>query len=254
MTLSIYVKGLLVGEQEIAQYRARAQAAQARNPQGGKVQQYLDQLESELQDTEGMIVSLAQTVESEIGSAMSNAITGLIDGTQTAEEAFANMFKNIGKAFIDMATKMIAKALVMKALGILGGGGGGLGGGGPLGSGVGSLLGGSFAGGGSTGDGPRSGGLDGRGGYMAMVHPQETVVDHYGAMSRYSPGGGGGGAGGSVSANVTYNGPTLNFNGDDYIPRSEASKLVAAGAKAGKAQTMRTLQNSRSQRSKLGMA
>ena len=32
---------------------------------------------------------------------MSNAISGIIDGTQTAEEAFATMFKNIGKAFID---------------------------------------------------------------------------------------------------------------------------------------------------------
>ena len=35
------------------------------------------------------------------------------------------MFKNIGKAFLDMATQMIAKALVMKALGILTGGMGG---------------------------------------------------------------------------------------------------------------------------------
>ena len=53
------------------------------------------------------------------------------------------MFKNIGKAFIDMATQMIAKALVMKALGILTGGGGGGGGGGfiPLGSGGGLSIG-----------------------------------------------------------------------------------------------------------------
>ena len=36
----------------------------------------------------------------------------------------------------------------------------------------------SFEGGGSTGTGSRSGGLDGKGGYMAMVHPNETVVDH----------------------------------------------------------------------------
>ena len=36
----------------------------------------------------------------------------------------------------------------------------------------------SFAGGGYTGSGPRSGGIDGRGGFMAMLHPQETVIDH----------------------------------------------------------------------------
>lgn len=39
-----------------------------------------------------------------------------------------------------------------------------------------SLLG--FDGGGYTGAGPRSGGMDGKGGFMAMLHPQETVVDH----------------------------------------------------------------------------
>lgn len=36
----------------------------------------------------------------------------------------------------------------------------------------------SFDGGGPTGDAPRSGGLDGKGGFMAMLHPQETVIDH----------------------------------------------------------------------------
>lgn len=35
----------------------------------------------------------------------------------------------------------------------------------------------SFAGGGWTGDGPRSGGLDGQGGFMAMLHPREQVID-----------------------------------------------------------------------------
>ena len=37
---------------------------------------------------------------------------------------------------------------------------------------------GDFDGGGYTGNGPRSGGLDGKGGFMAMLHPRETVVDH----------------------------------------------------------------------------
>ncbi|MFP4239517.1 MAG: tape measure protein [Rhodosalinus sp.] len=36
----------------------------------------------------------------------------------------------------------------------------------------------AFAGGGYTGDAPRSGGLDGRGGFLAMMHPRETVTDH----------------------------------------------------------------------------
>lgn len=39
-----------------------------------------------------------------------------------------------------------------------------------------SLL--SFEGGGSTGGGSRSGGVDGKGGFPAIVHPNETVIDH----------------------------------------------------------------------------
>jgi hypothetical protein len=36
----------------------------------------------------------------------------------------------------------------------------------------------SFAGGGFTGRGARSGGVDGKGGFPAVLHPNETVVDH----------------------------------------------------------------------------
>lgn len=36
----------------------------------------------------------------------------------------------------------------------------------------------SFDGGGYTGTGARAGGIDGKGGFMAMLHPNETVLDH----------------------------------------------------------------------------
>ena len=35
-----------------------------------------------------------------------------------------------------------------------------------------------------------------------------------------------------MDATINYNGST-NFNGDDYIPRSEIPQLIAAGAKQG---------------------
>ena len=53
---------------------------------------------------------------------------------------------------------------------------GSTGGGGLLGSLFGGLL--NFDGGGFTGSGSRTGGIDGKGGMMAMVHPNETVIDH----------------------------------------------------------------------------
>lgn len=37
----------------------------------------------------------------------------------------------------------------------------------------------SFAGGGHTGSAPRTGGLDGRGGFMALMHPQERIIDEF---------------------------------------------------------------------------
>ena len=231
---------------------------QVRADNADPLNQYFNQLSERIGDTRGQTAELARTIETELASAMSRTITGLIDGTTTAQEAFSEMFSNIGKAFIDMATEMIAKALIMKAVGAVttmfsGGGGGG---GAPKSA---ALLAGwpgnqNYAGGGYTGDAPRSGGVDGRGGFPAILHPQETVIDHTGAMGRYSAGNATTAAAmAPMTANVTYSGPTLNFNGDDYIPRSEANQLVAAGAKQGQARTLATLKNSRSQRSKLGM-
>lgn len=50
----------------------------------------------------------------------------------------------------------------------------------------------SFDGGGFTGAGSRSGGMDGKGGFMAMLHPNETVIDHTKGQ----------GMGGAVTVNV----------------------------------------------------
>lgn len=63
--------------------------------------------------------------------------------------------------------------------GIGSGGAGGAGGGGGFGGFFKSIKGilPSFDGGGDTGRGPRSGGIDGKGGYPAILHPNETVID-----------------------------------------------------------------------------
>jgi hypothetical protein len=57
---------------------------------------------------------------------------------------------------------------------------------------AGSLFGGlfSFAGGGDTPTGPRIGGIDGKGGFLAVMHPNEGVTDY----TRPAPARGGGGA------------------------------------------------------------
>lgn len=80
-------------------------------------------------------------------------------------------------------------------------------------SGLGSLLGNlfSFEGGGWTGDGARSGGLDGKGGYLAMVHPKERIIDT-------TKGGAGGGT--TIMQNVT-----IDARGADA---SVEQKIIAA--------------------------
>ena len=53
----------------------------------------------------------------------------------------------------------------------------------------------SFDGGGYTGSGPRTGGVDGKGGFLSILHPNETVIDHSGGMR----------SGGSGVTNINYN-------------------------------------------------
>ncbi len=99
-----------------------------------------------------------------------------------------------GKNFADVlgnVAKMLAKAALQAALFGTGPFAGSSGGGGLLGGLFGGLFGGggllSFDGGGFTGPGSRSGGVDGKGGFPAILHPNETVLDH----TRGAQGGGG---------------------------------------------------------------
>jgi hypothetical protein len=111
------------------QQKQIADVTKRRQEQQRPIRQYMKQLEDSLNDTEGQIVQLAQAIETELGSAMSNAITGLVTGTQTVEEAFSQMFANIGKAFIDMATQLLAQQLILSIFKMIMGptpGGGGL--------------------------------------------------------------------------------------------------------------------------------
>jgi hypothetical protein len=83
----------------------------------------------------------------------------------------------------------------------------------------------SFEGGGYTGSAPRSGGLDGQGGFMAMLHPRETVIDH----SRASNGG---------VPNITIRtGEVLQMpDGSQWVSMGDLEQAMAATASAVMAQ------------------
>lgn len=97
-------------------------------------------------------------------------IMNMINGVKTS---WKSMFKGI---MADLLRIQVRKAVVAGAGGIL------------------SLLG--FEGGGYTGSGARAGGVDGRGGFPAILHPNETVVDHTK---------GGGIGGGVTTAEINFN-------------------------------------------------
>lgn len=93
--------------------------------------------------------------------AMRDFFGSILDGVDGAKDALVQLLEQIAKV-------QFAKGM-MGLLGQTSWGGG-------LVAGIGDLL--SFDGGGYTGNGPRTGGLDGKGGYLAIIHPQETVSDH----------------------------------------------------------------------------
>ena len=199
-----------------------------------------DQL-STMDQMKDLAGSISDTIENGLVNALGTAVEGLITGAEDLDESLKKILQGVLK---DIANQMI-KAGISSLFQSIGGGGGG------------GIFGGLFR----AEGGPVKGGQS----YVVGEKGPEIFTpgltgnitsneDSRAAMANYS--GGNASAAGAMApmaANVTYSGPTLNFNGDDYIPRSEANNLVAAGAKQGQARTLATLKNSRAQRSKLGM-
>lgn len=121
----------------------------------------LEQAKDAFNDTDPLfkqIEELSQRTEDVLLDGISNAIGGV---------------KDWEKQFIASLAKIALEAAALKIFGpsSTSGGLGGI-----VSSGLKSLF--SFDGGGYTGPGSRSGGVDGRGGFPAILHPNETVVDH----------------------------------------------------------------------------
>ena len=198
---------------------------------------------------------------------LTQGLRDVVAGTKTAEEAFADFLNNIADLLLQTAATMIAtyiKIAIARAFAGMGGGSpspmqkvNGLGG---LGTGMIKPL---AEGGYVTSPTPA---LVGEGGEGETIIPDSKMSE---AMRRYSNGARGesvvpgksgegyAGGGSSGSTIVNYNGPTLNFNGDDYVPASAVPGIIdeaaKRGAKAGEQRTFTTLRNSRSQRSRIGI-
>ena len=214
-------------------------------------------------------IATQKEIESILAGGMTNAVMGLIEGSKTLGQVLADVAKQLASMFLNKAFSSIFSNMF---------GGSGVSGIGPVASGsaYAGMLGGAvglYSSAGSFKAFRQGGivtsptmGIIGEGGEPEYVIPASKMS---GAMSRYSAGARGGAvipggshesgtvAGSSGNAIVEYTGPVLNFNGDEYVPKSAVPDIIGAatkqGAMAGKAQTINTLRNSRSQRASLGL-
>jgi len=195
--------------------------------------------------TERIAVKWEQIRET-IASGLTSAIEGLISGTQTLGESLAGIAKSIASMYLKAAFMNMLPGLPTGAEGAF------------VSNGIKPFASGGMA------TKPTLG-LIGEAGEDEYVIPASKMAA---SMQRYSagargeaviPGTGssyaGGGAGGSTTVN--YSGPILNFNSEEFVPKSAVGQIIATatsqGAKAGENRTLTTLRNSRSARSRLGM-
>ncbi|MFG6637177.1 phage tail tape measure C-terminal domain-containing protein [Sulfitobacter sp. 1A12126] len=171
----------------------------------------------------------AKRIGDDIGEALVSAFS-------SAEDAVGDFVKNGKLSFSDLVSSLIAdlaKLATRKFItGPLSAGLGaamdGIGGGGGFGAFWANFKGGfnSYDGGGHTGYGARSGGLDGRGGFLAMMHPQERVYDE--ARGQHAPA--------PVSPTI------INFNGVRDVESFRRSRSqIAADMQRGLSAGRRTM-------------
>ena len=185
---------------------------------------------------------LWENIKETVASGLTDAIMGLIDGTKSLGESLAGIAKQIAS----MALKSAITSILPFAEG------------GYARNGIKAFSSGGMA------TRPTLG-LVGEAGEDEYIIPASKMAQ---SMQRYSAGARGeavipgtgssyasGGAGGSTTVN--YSGPILNFNSEEFVPKSAIGEIInsaaARGAKAGEARTLSSLQNSRSRRQNIGL-
>ena len=100
--------GMQIESLDKEEARLKGLAGAAQPEQIGKLQQFIKDAEAELRDLEGMAVRISQNIGNAIGDSIASGITGLIEGTTTAKQVFANFLRDVGQILIQEGAKMIA--------------------------------------------------------------------------------------------------------------------------------------------------
>jgi len=149
---------------------------------------------------------VGKTMEQVGVKSMKSFEDAIINGLKTGKLAFKDFATVVVEELIRVAIQqlVIKNLLNMFSFGTTAGSGGGSGGGGG---------GASFEGGGYTGMGARAGGVDGKGGFPAILHPNETVIDHTQGQ-------------GSGGATVNFNISTVDAAGFDQLLASRKGLIT----------------------------
>jgi hypothetical protein len=152
-----------------------------------------------------------QSIADVMKSSMEDAFMGIVNGTVKAKDAFKSMAASI-------ISELFRVLVVQRIVGSFNSASG-------TGTGIVGFFGkalSSFAGGGYTGYGARAGGVDGKGGFPAILHPNETVVDH--SM--------GDGAGVTVNQTISFGSGVTRAEVQSMIPKIvEATKSAVLDAR-----------------------
>jgi len=210
-------------------------------------------------------LELWKAIKDVVATGLTSAIQGLIEGTKTLGESLGSIAKSIGS--------MLLQAGIKAAIGNINFGGDtryidplsdefgqiypAQGKGGYMVNGIKPFASGGLA------TKPTLG-LVGEAGEDEYIIPASKMAS---SMQRYSAGARGeavipgtgssyAGSGGS-STTVNYSGPILNFNSEEFVPKSAVGQIIATatarGASVGESRTISSLRNSRSRRSSLGL-
>lgn len=153
-------------------------------------EQYLEAVTARLDLTSDKLRETNNAAK-ELGLSFTSAFEDAVVGGKSFSQVLKGIEQDLLRIVMrKMVTEPLGNAVTGAISGAMSGGDGG------LGSIFSKLM--SFDGGGYTGSGPRSGGLDGKGGFLAVMHPRENVEDLVGGR-RTSRSSGSGSAGVSIS-------------------------------------------------------
>jgi len=231
-----------------------------------KVATFIQDAQAQLQDLETRAISVAQGIGDALANSLVSGIQGLIAGTQSAKEVFANFLQSIGQILAQEGTKMIATYIAIGIAKLFAGlGGGGMfegagpvqmpgGGGFAEGFSLPNLLPGRASGGPVANNTPYMVGEQGP--ELFVPNSGGSIVNNKDLRSAMSNGGGS--AGGTV-LNMSFE--TTNIGGVEYVSRDQLEAAMAStrrdaardGAKRGMSMTLDKLQQSPGTRGRVGL-